>query len=332
MLNFRIARAAGKKKDDVSFIPVFKEDVSRFSGLGKEALAVFRESRFKGDKLESMSINIPGEHVVVVGLGKRSEVTGELLRRYGALCYLAGETLKRGSAYVSADLKCRLAAKDAVRCVSEGLILSSYRFDKYITEKDKKKRELKDIFVVSSYPGAADTLRETVTVCRGTFMVRDLVNENAKDKTPEKLERFARSIAKDAKLKLTVIDEKQMKKLGMELILAVNSGSSYPPRLVIIEYKGNPGSKDKTVLVGKGITFDSGGINLKPTGFVEDMKSDMGGAAVVLGTVKTAADLKIKRNIIAVMPLTENAIGSKSYKPGDIYSSYSGKTVEIKNT
>jgi leucyl aminopeptidase len=118
----------------------------------------------------------------------------------------------------------------------------------------------------------------------------------------------------------------------MGLLLAVNRGSMRDPAFILVEYRGNPGSSDVTALVGKGITFDTGGLNLKPTGSMETMKDDMSGAAAVLGAIRAAAALKLKVNILGAIPTTENSIGSKAYKPGDVYRSYSGKTVEIANT
>ena len=118
----------------------------------------------------------------------------------------------------------------------------------------------------------------------------------------------------------------------MDLLLAVGNGSSCDPALIQLEYRGDPKSKDLTLIVGKGVTFDTGGLNLKPTGHIEDMRGDMGGAAAALGIVKAAAAIKLKKNFVVVIPSTENAIGSKAFKPGDTYRSYLGKTVEIGNT
>jgi leucyl aminopeptidase len=133
-------------------------------------------------------------------------------------------------------------------------------------------------------------------------------------------------------VKATVFDKKRIQKEKMGLLLAVNQGSSIDPAFIILEYKGNPKSKDHTVVVGKGVTYDTGGLNLKPTGSMETMKCDMSGAACALGTIHAAASLGLKVNLTAVIPSTDNSIDSKSYKPGDVYSSYLGKTVEIGNT
>lgn len=164
-------------------------------------------------------------------------------------------------------------------------------------------------------------------------MVRDLVNGNADDITPQYLGAVARGLEKTCKhVKTTVLNKKQIEKEKMGLLLAVNRGSFREPAFIIVVYKGNPKSKEKTVLVGKGITFDTGGLDLKPPAGMFTMKSDMAGAAVVLGSIQAASSLGLKVNITGVIASTENSIGSHSYKPGDVYSGFAGKTVEIMDT
>ena len=132
------------------------------------------------------------------------------------------------------------------------------------------------------------------------------------------------------KVKIKVLGEKEMKKLGMNALLTVNKGSSNPPKLIIIEYKNGKGPF--TAILGKGITFDTGGINIKPTGYIEDMKMDMGGAAAVLGTMKAIAEMNVKKNVLGVIPICENMINGSATRPGDIVTAYNGKTIEVKNT
>jgi leucyl aminopeptidase len=129
-----------------------------------------------------------------------------------------------------------------------------------------------------------------------------------------------------------VYGKKEIEKMKMGLLLAVNRGSKKPPRLVVLKYRGNPRSNKYFALVGKGITFDSGGMNLKPTGHIEDMRTDMAGAASALYALKSAAELKLKKNIYAVLPLTENMLANDSYRPGDVFTAFDGTTVEIGNT
>ncbi len=329
MLEIRVAR-----KDDgktAIFLPVFMEDVKKLR-IGKEEDVVLKRSSFKAEKLTTLNINLPKRQTILVGLGKKKEFNEELAREYGMTCAGAGESLKLKRILVSADIR---AGKDegiVVKSIVEGAVLSMYSFDKYVTDKKRKKKWLRSVSILTGYRGAPGIVKEALTVCKGTIMVRDMVNENSKDKTPEKFERFVRKECRKSGLRLKVFDEKKLKAMGMNLLLAVNRGSGYPARMLIVEYRGNPKSKEKIAFVGKGITFDSGGYNLKPTGYIETMKSDMAGAATAFAVVKVASELGLKKNLVAVMPLTDNAIGPKAYKPGDVFVSYSGKTVEIKNT
>ena len=158
---------------------------------------------------------------------------------------------------------------------------------------------------------------------------RDLVNEPSNRMTPTTFAKLAGRIAKINKLKFTSLDPK---KAGMELLWSVARGSNEAPKLVALEYRGKPGAKDKIALIGKGITFDSGGISLKPSKRMDEMKSDMAGAAAVLGVMSLLADLRPKKNVIGIIPLTENMPSGHATKPGDVVGSLSGYTVEITNT
>ncbi|MFA5383007.1 MAG: leucyl aminopeptidase, partial [Candidatus Micrarchaeia archaeon] len=162
--------------------------------------------------------------------------------------------------------------------------------------------------------------------------VRDLVNMAPSEKNPEKLTKEILNEAKKLKIKTKVLDIKDFKKKGMEAIEAVGRGSKYPPKMIILEYLGG-NKKDKPIcFVGKGVTFDSGGLNIKPSIGMEEMKSDMAGAATVVGTLFAAKELKLKKNIIGIIGLAENMLSGDSYKQGDILRAYNGKTIEILNT
>ena len=166
----------------------------------------------------------------------------------------------------------------------------------------------------------------------GSNYARDLVNELAHVMTPQGLAKEALKLKDHPSMKVTILDEKAIKKNKMGLLQAVGQGAPYPPRLIILEYTGQKSSKTKRAIVGKGVTFDSGGLNLKPSGSIETMRQDMGGAAAVMGTMKAVSELGLKTNLIGVIPAAYNAIDGTSYIPGDIYQSYSGKTVQILNT
>jgi len=220
---------------------------------------------------------------------------------------------------------------DVARFIAEGAFLGNYSFNKYKSLPDKEKTVNSMEFVASGKEAEA-IIKEALVVAENTFICRDLVNDITEEVNPVKFADFAKKIASKSNFKCKVLTKKDIEKKGMGLLLAVNRGSLIEPRVVILEYKGDSSSKKVYGLVGKGLTFDSGGMNLKPTGSIETMRSDMAGAAAVLCALKSIAELKIKKNVVAVIPLTENMLSSNSYRPGDIYKSYSGKTVEIGNT
>ncbi|MCF7866389.1 leucyl aminopeptidase, partial [Candidatus Woesearchaeota archaeon] len=176
-------------------------------------------------------------------------------------------------------------------------------------------------------------LKDGKIIGESTCLTRDLVNEPANIVNPEYLENVCKNIAKNNKnVKLRVLNKADLIKKKMGGILAVSNGGGVSPKLIIIEYMGNPKNKDKFALVGKGITFDSGGLNIKPSGYIEDMKIDMGGAGAVIGTLNAVSQLGVKQNIIGVIPTCENMVSGSSYRPGDIIKMYNGMSVEIKNT
>lgn len=210
----------------------------------------------------------------------------------------------------------------------EGVILGNYKF----TMKSKKEGELKEVtFFLEADNEKKRALKKAEDVCAGTLLTRDLANLPANVCTPKFLVEQARKIAKrNEKISCTVIDKDRMKKLGMHAFLGVASGSVQPPYLILLEYKGSP--KAPVAVVGKGITFDSGGISLKPAQKMDEMKFDMSGAAVVLGLFEVLARQSPPVHVIGAAACTENLPSGSAQKPGDIVSAYSGKTIEILNT
>ncbi len=275
------------------------------------------------------------KRIFLVGLGKKEEVAMEPVRQAYAAIAKKLVSMKIDTASVVVPEIERLRPADISGAVAEGIFLSDYSFNKYVSpEKEEDKYQpLKSItFVGNLSKGVKETVREKLIIADAVKYARDLQNDTADLVCPEYLAQQAKAIAKEHGLKCTVFNKKEIEKLGMGLLLAVNRGSSLEPRFIVLEYKGNPRSKDKTAILGKGLTFDSGGYNLKPTKFIETMREDMSGAAVTLGVIKGAARLKLKKNLVGVIPATENMIGSRAYKPGDIYKSMSGRTVEIGST
>ncbi len=215
----------------------------------------------------------------------------------------------------------------------EGLMLSNYKFLKYITKDlDKKKNTLNSLIVISDKieQGELDKLQATV---EGVYIARDLVNEPYPSLNSENLPEHIKQLAEQAGFEVEVLGVKQIEALKMGGLLAVNRGSQYKPSFSILTWKPKEAEDmQPVVLVGKGIVFDSGGLNLKPTGYIEDMKSDMAGAAAVVGTIYAAAKMNLPVYLIGLIPSTDNAISDRSYAPGEIITIHNGMTVEVRNT
>jgi len=272
------------------------------------------EGDFKGKNGETLLL-YEEERVLLLGLGKKA--TEESVRR----AYAAAVRAARAKKFKSVNF---VSPGKFEKGFVEGVLLTNYAFTEY-----KKDEVIEHI----SFIGLKDQklLQKLETIRDGIFWVRNLVNRNSDDKAPAQIAKLVQELGK-GKLKAKILDKHKLHEEGMGLILAVNRASSHDPYLVQLSYHGNPKSKDHVVLVGKGVTYDTGGLSLKPTDGMLTMKCDMAGAATVLGAVKTAAELGLKVNVTALAPLTENCIDGKSYKPGDVYKAYNGKTVEITNT
>lgn len=277
----------------------------------------------------------PESRFALLGLGAKEELNAEKLRKAYAHVTRLCHKKRIGEINVLLPESTDLDREDLVQAVVDGLLLPNYIFHslKRHSVENNPSHPIQSIMLVGATKADAAIAQRTATICESVNMVRDLVNGNADDVTPQHLAAVARGIEQTcAHVKTTIFDKKRIEKEGMGLLLAVNRGSHVDPTFITVEYKGNPKSKEHIALIGKGITFDTGGLNLKPTGGMEDMKCDMAGAAVVLGVLHAAATLGLKINVTAVVPSTENSISSQSYKPGDVYSGYTGKTVEIGNT
>lgn len=273
--------------------------------------------------------------VIVVGLGEEKKYTPEVLRRSANR---AIEVMKQLNIHEGALVVPRsrvVHADEAVVAMSEGVVLGNYAFDRYRSKPEgESPYELHSVRIaVPSVTKSLETkLAETMLVAEGVLYARDLENENSDVMTPAAFEEEVRKAARQYKLKIKVFQEEELLENNMHLIHAVGRGADVPPRLILIEYRGRRDKKNDLALVGKGITFDSGGINLKPEGYLHQMHIDMAGAATVLSTIMAAARLKLKVNIIGAMALAENAVDGKSYKPGSVLKSHAGKSVEINNT
>lgn len=221
------------------------------------------------------------------------------------------------------------AASDKAMAFAEGLALSAYRFDKYFS---KKESSLATILLDERF--SSEQLQELQAVVGGTFLARDLVNEPLSFLTAKQLGEEAKKAGAEHGFKVEVFDKKKIESLKMGGLLAVNKGSVDPPSFSILEYKSADCQWDKPiVLVGKGVVYDTGGLSLKPTpNSMDSMKSDMGGAAAVIGAISAAAANKLPVHVIGLVPATDNRPGLNAYVPGDVIKMYDGSTVEVLNT
>ena len=306
-------------------------------GAIARALAV---GRFKGKPVEQLSILAPqgiqAGRILLIGLGKAEALDGLTLQAIGGRLVSALNAAGEHAAAVAIDevsgLKLSLA--DAAAHVAFGARLRAYRFDKYRTrEKPEQKPTVKRFTVMVEDPAAARRSYEPLEkVGEGIFVTRDLVSEPANVVFPESLAEQARKLTA-LDIDVEILGEKQMKKLGMGALLGVGQGSTRESQLVIMQWRGASDRKQRPVaFVGKGVTFDSGGISIKPAQGMEDMKWDMAGSGVVIGLMHALAARKAKVNAVGVVGLVENMPSGSAQRPGDIVTSMSGQTIEVINT
>lgn len=275
---------------------------------------------FKGECAEIQVVGTSDEVYLLLGLGKGSP--DEIRKSYASLSLWC-----RKKRVEELNL---VVFKDAGCFSSEGILFGNYVYDRY---KKEKGILLKTLHLLDAKPEEKKQFEKTFSIGTGMNLARDLINGNADEVTPSFLAKQAEELAKaHPNVSVEILDKKAIEKEGMGLFLAVAKGSQVDPVLIILSYKGDPNSSDSTVVVGKGVTYDTGGLNIKPTGSMETMKADMGGAATAFGLMQAVAELNLNCNLKVVVAATENAIGSRSYKPGDVYFAMNGMSVEISNT
>lgn len=343
MLFSAVAQLGKRKEADLIVFPFWKmkkkakpaADLGTFSSSAKIPIDAGDFSGAQGETLLLYTKGGKEKRCLLLGLGKEEEVSVEVLRQ--AYSNVAKECQKKGVSKINlvVPLVSELRGITVDQCVigiSEGILLTNYCWEELAT-LDEETVLLKSVALIGLLPKMLDMARICEAVAEGVYFARDLINGNADIITPHYLGEAAKKIAKKfPNVTAHVYDRSWIEKEKMGLFAAVSRASSNKPAFIILSYKGDPRSKDHTVLVGKGVTYDTGGLNLKPTGSMETMRDDMSGAATVLATIATAASLKLKNNITAVVASTENSIDATSYKPGDVYTSLSGKTVEVGNT
>ncbi len=298
-----------------------KEIISREKFEGKETQTLFLVNGFSGF-----------ERFLIVGVSEK-QATQEKTRNAAGIAVRYAQALKtKKICFLEPEID-GVIPQQATKAIIEGATLANYSFQKYKTKQEERKVQLEEIELVGNLgEREKKELLEDLLVCENANIIRDFINDNSELVTPVYLAEQAEKIAEKAGVKVKVFDEKEIKSLKMGCFLAVSQANTTPPRMVVLEWNGAPEQKEKILLVGKGICFDTGGLDLKPGESMATMRYDMAGAAVVLGVLKTAADLKIKKNIVGIMSITENLIGEKSYRQGDVLTSMKGLTVENNST
>lgn len=285
--------------------------------------------------------NAPSERVLLVGCGKEKEFNEARYRE--ATAAAIGALKHTGATEVTSYLtELEVKGRDVpwkLRQAVEVTEAALYRFDQLKKKKngnDENRRALKRMILAvprrSDLPPGERAVSEALAIAAGAQLTKDLGNLPPNICTPTYLAEQALELARQYGLKSTILEEADMRELGMGALLSVAHGSHQPPKLIVLEYRGAGENDEPVVLVGKGVTFDTGGISIKPSAHMDEMKYDMCGAASVLGTVKAAAGLRLPINIVGVIPATENMPGGHASRPGDIVTSLSGQTVEILNT
>ena len=292
-----------------------------------------------GQTLLLPSTGITGvQRLLLVGCGKESELNERAFTRIiNAIASALADSGARDAEMYPAEIP--LKGRDLAWKVRQAALLlnnSEYRFVDLKSDKPEAKKGLRKLSVnvdKKHADGARRSIAEAAAISAGMTLARDLGNLPANICTPTYLARQARDLAKGEKrLRVKVLDEADMKRLKMGSLLSVSAGSRQPAKLITLEYRGAAAADKPIALVGKGVTFDTGGISLKPGQAMDEMKYDMCGAASVLGTVKAVAQLQLPINVVGIVPATENMPDGIATKPGDIVTSMSGQTIEILNT
>ncbi len=304
--------------------------------------AILRRGDLDGKSGQTLLLHniphLPSERVLLVGCGKEKEFNESHYR--SATAKAVGVLKDTGSTEITSylteiDVKGRDIAWK-VRQAVEVTQATLYRFDQLKSKPNNQRRALRR--VVLAVPKRSDlgpgeqAIREGQAIAEGVQLARDLGNLPGNLCTPSYLAEQAVEIGKQYNLKITVLEKDDMQKLGMGSLLSVARGSRQPPKLIVLEYQGGKEGEPPVALVGKGLTFDAGGISIKPAANMDEMKFDMCGGASVLGAIKAAAELKLPLNIVGIVPSSENLPDGDANKPGDIVTSMSGQTVEVLNT
>ncbi|GAB6267959.1 MAG: leucyl aminopeptidase [Smithella sp.] len=334
-------------KSQAIILPLFEEN-KKLSGaaleIDKISDGLISEVINNGDfeaKPSQISViytrgSLPSQRIALVGLGKQNEFNLEKLRAAFAkvMQHLRNLNIKEAATEINLDLLPRKKDQMA-QAVAEGSLLGLYQYTPFKTVGREDLKEMEQLTIVADakdFSLIESAVKKAQMITQAVCFARDLISAPSNEMTPTIMAQKAQEIAHRKNVSCRVLNKAKMKEMGMNALLAVASGSNEEPKFIILEYAGGKKSAAPIVLVGKGLTFDSGGISIKPAEKMDEMKTDMSGGAAVMGVIMAAADLQLPLNIVALVPATENMPGGSAYKPGDIVKSYSGKTIEVLNT
>ena len=320
------------------------------AALNGAITTAFANKRFTGKPNQNLLLNSTGclkaDNLLLVGVGKAKEVTAEkICQASGTAAKLAEKSnFKSVSVFLNESCFDQIAKGkgglygELAGAVAEGTGLALYHFDNYKStdEKDDPPSRVGQLTLIPATKSRQATVEKFIAraekIVSAVHSARDLISHPGNTATPTFLAEHAKKMARKNKIACKVLVKKDMEKLGMGALLGVSRGSHEPPALIVLEYYGTSKKKAPTVIVGKGVTFDTGGISLKPGAKMDEMKMDMSGAATTLATLQAISSLKLPVNVIGIVPAAENMPGGSAIKPGDILKSMSGKTIEVLNT
>ncbi len=304
-------------------------------GRISQAIKVAKFTGKRDQTLEFLAPSKSVERVLLVGAGDAAKVNARELELTGGVIAGLLATAKVDSASISLSLPGlkEVTADEAAGLIASGAALRTYQFHRYKSKKaDAPARQLQSLVIETANPAKAKAAwSDLESVSEGVHLARDLVNEPSNVLYPEAFADRAKTLIKSG-VKVEILTPAQMKKLGMNALLGVAQGSPFEPRLVVMRWDGGKKGDAPVAFIGKGVTFDTGGVSIKPAAGMEDMKGDMGGAAAVTGLMLALAGRKAKCNVVGAIGLVENAIDGKAQRPGDVVKSMSGQTIAVLNT
>ncbi len=317
---------------DGLIIPMYEESL-QIEGIELPIQQLKESEKFRGKSKEIYrftSCNESIKEVVLVGLGSKDELSYKNLLNVLADSYRTLKREKVKNIAIVFDKGNVEATEKLVSASVESVTMASYKFDKYKTSEAKENPQVS--IIANEVEKYENIRKESSIIATSNLVARRLVDEPANILNPKTLSKEVEALGKEKGFEVEVLKHKEIEELGMESFLAVAKGSDIHPRFIIMRYNGNPDSEEILGYVGKGLTYDSGGLSIKPTSGMVDMKGDMAGAAAVIGAMCAIAEAKLEVNVVAVVAACENMISGNSYRPGDIINSMGGKTIFIGNT